>query len=85
MTAERTVQLLCECPCTRDQNHGCDVVYPTSPASSTATDLRDEAAKRGWQVVKSSTGSDVCPPCRIAEIKQAALFAKATLSEAEAK
>jgi hypothetical protein len=66
MTAIRFIQLLCE---------GCQTsVYPPlAPAPDmTAGELRASAAAVGWEVLRHTKGRDICPPCRVREINDAA-------------
>ena len=73
MTAKFTVQLMCECAlCTSISQHGCHVSFPSRPEEKHARDLRAIAKDQGWEVLRHTTGRDVCPPCRIAEISQKA-------------
>lgn len=78
MTAERTIQLACDCPGPHPDSHTCQVTYPPRPAEGTAKDLRADAEAAGWQVVQHTTGEDICPPCRIARIEAAARSAVPT-------
>lgn len=76
MASELTVSLICECDCngktTRSSRHHCAERFPAKPIEGTVTALRASAGARGWQVMAGKHGSDVCPPCRIAAIRNAA-------------
>lgn len=65
------VQLSCDCACAHLGTHGCAVKFPVRPAETSARDLRVEAAGKGWEVLRGTKGRDVCPACRIAEIRDA--------------
>lgn len=72
MTARFYAQLVCEA-------EGCRSVYPAQPerysahgeVSRTVTAIRASAATEGWETKRGPRwGKDMCPPCRIAEIRQ---------------
>lgn len=69
MTAVFTVHLTCECGCNHLVDHGCHVSFPDRPAEQTAKGVREDAAAKGWETLRHTKGRDVCPPCRIAEIR----------------
>lgn len=65
MTVHHLTQLSCE----NDRAH----VYPDPPAEdTTVAEVRQRAEAAGWEVGRSGgNGRELCPDCRIAEIKQA--------------
>lgn len=65
MTAIHLVQLACERP-------KCPTRYPYEPSSTVGSvgALRAVAAKSGWEVRRGTKhGRDVCPECRVNEIR----------------
>lgn len=72
MTSVFTVQLGCDCACCHVGTHGCLVNFPDRPAETGARELREQAKAKGWEVLRHTKGRDVCPPCRIVEIRAAA-------------
>lgn len=78
MTAVHVAYLRCELKL-RD----CESRYPTGqPIESTITDLRQKAREAGWETMNHNVGRDVCPHCRITEIKRK-MTTPAALSETE--
>lgn len=64
MAAEFTVAIWC------DPNNGTDCLVKTPAVPGTARASRKVAVDHGWEVVKGNHGRDVCPPCRIREIRE---------------
>lgn len=74
MTAQRFIQLHCECGCTGPTRtrHACSRVYPPLPSTEpTVKAVRESARTAGWETMRNTTGRDLCPQCRIAEIQAA--------------
>jgi hypothetical protein len=75
MASTFTVQLKCDCSCRHVGAHGCLGSFPDRPAETTARELRAQAKEKGWEVLRHTKGRDVCPPCRIVEIRAASEIA----------
>lgn len=72
MTAIRSIRLECDCGCAHLSTHDCEVQFPGGPIDASAGQIREQAAAKGWEVLRHTKGRDLCPPCRIAEIRVAA-------------
>ena len=76
MSTVHTIRLKCGCDCAHLNVHGCAVFYPDRPIEASAKEIREQAAAVGWETKRHTRGTDMCPPCRIVAIRDAAGMAK---------
>jgi hypothetical protein len=65
-----TARFLVEIVCTLQIADDC--LRTSRQSDGTARDLRTTLAEQGWETQRGNHGRDVCPNCRIEEIRDAA-------------